>query len=89
MKGHKPHTLGKWLPLFVEGHIIHYTCNAPKQEVLDKYRIKSVGDKWDCVNPREVLEIPFGLYEKRFGPANIVDEKVLIINLEKLMRDLK
>ena len=89
MTGHKPHSL-EYFPIFInsENQIVHYTCNSPSDKVLDKNNIKKMGCSFGCVNSNEVLKIPFGLYAKK-GFLNISDKEVLILNLEKFLRDLK
>ena len=87
--GHKPHSLD-FFPVFISNgnYILHYTCNAPEQNVLDKYEIISVGKEYGCKDPREVLKIPLNVYKKK-GFENILNKDVLKLNLEKLIRKLK
>ena len=63
--------------------IIHYTCNAPKQEVLDELGITLMGDKFG-IDPREVLLIPNQLFEK----MGIEEGKRGTVEAENLLRDL-
>lgn len=86
MKGHKPHSL-EIFPIVVDDSIIHYTCNAPPQTILDKYKIESLGEKFHCADSREVLRVPFQLYLKAGFSLNH-NKYVLKLNLEKLMREL-
>jgi len=85
MNGHKPHKFDSF-PIFIRGKnaIIHYTCNAPSQEVLDKYGIESIGQKFGCADTREVLQIPKSIYDKA-GFSELYDKDILELNLEKLM----
>lgn len=88
MKGHKPHSLEN-ITHFDSGTntVVHYTCNAPNQETLNKYNIKSIGDRFGCADAREVLEIPAVVYEK-FGIPFNDDSLLLILCSERLLRDL-
>ncbi len=88
MSGHIPHSLES-LRVFdsTRNILTHYTCNAPSQEVLDRYNIVCIGDKFGCSDKREVLEIPLELYTQE-GWQLHEDENLIKINLEKLMRDL-
>ncbi len=45
--------------------IVHYTCNAPSEEVLRHFGIEAIGAHYGRA-PREVLAIPEALFE-RFG----------------------
>ncbi len=91
-KGHIPHSL-ECFPYYVgsRNSFIHYTCNAPPIETLERNNIFPLGNSFGCANNSEVLEISLKTYEK-FGfnckPENIKRE-ILTLNLEKLMRDLK
>ena len=91
-KGHKPHQL-EYFPYysFSKNSFIHYTCNAPSMEVLKKNNILSLGSSFGCINDSEVLEIPIDVYKKAGFRDNLekLDKSTLILNLEKLMRDLK
>ncbi len=86
MKGHTPHSL-EYLPIISDGAIKHYTCNAPSQCVLDKFGVKSIGDKFGCANLREVVEIPLRFYESQ-GFKMTQDKFQLILNLEILIKRL-
>lgn len=88
MEGHLPHSLEKLTEYIPEDrNFIHYTCNAPSQEVLDRYGIVSVGNDYGCKDNREVVKIPLKLYLERFSFTD--KQSVLIINLENLLRKLK
>ncbi len=88
MEGHTPHAL-EYFPLFVSSgnYLIHYTCNSPSLEILNKNNIKTRGNQFGCKDDREVLEIPAELYVNSFG--TIKDKNTVNINLEKMMRDLR
>ena len=86
MKGHQPHSL-EYMPIISEGAIKHYTCNAPSQCVLDKFGVKSIGDKFGCANLKEIVEIPVRLYESH-GFKITQDKFQLILNLEILIKRL-
>ena len=66
-----------------EGLVIHYTCNAPHNEILRRYGIKSVGKAFR-VEPREVLIIPVQLME---GRGNSPDNTVSVENMLRSLRD--
>ena len=61
--------------------VIHYTCNSPKQEVLDELGIITIGDRFG-IDPREVLLIP----DKFFEEKGI--KKVGTVEAENLLRQL-
>ncbi len=88
-KGHIPHGLESF-PYFVGGNseIIHYTCNAPSKEILEKYGIKCIGNDFNCIDPKEVLRIPLRVYEGK-GFSELKDREVLKINLENMLKQLK
>lgn len=88
MNGHTPHSLEDF-PVFISSQnvIIHYTCNAPSQEVLDRNKIVCLGAAYGCVDPREVLQIPLELYQRKGFQG--LDKPVLDINTETLMVSLK
>lgn len=88
MEGHTPHSLEKKFPKYYESlkAIVHYTCNAPKKEILQKHKIKPIGKDFGCIDERELLEIPLELYLKKGFRGK--EKNVLSINCEKLMRDL-
>ena len=88
-KGHKPHLL-ECFPYFArsKNSFIHYTCNSPSREVLNKYRINSLGESFGCLNDTEVLEIPLEVYNKA-GFSDISEKNILTLNLEKLIKNLK
>jgi len=89
MEGHKPHSL-EYLPVFInsENSFFHYTCNAPSNKILNANNIVVKGNDFGCVNFKEVLKIPLGLYLKK-GFSKFVNKDILILNLEKLLRDLR
>lgn len=63
--------------------VIHYTCNSPKKEVLDKSGIVTVGDKFG-IDPKEVLLIPDELFEK----MGIKEGNRRTVEAENLLRKL-
>jgi hypothetical protein len=65
--------------------IWHYTCNSSSFEILEKYRIKSIGEKYHC-DTREILLIPKKLYEERGIPIREAD---ITIQSETLLTKLK
>lgn len=87
-QGHKPHSL-ECFPVIVEsvGAVIHYTCNSPKQLVLERYGIISRGKSFGCGDNREVLQIPVLLYKKK-GILLERDKSTLQINSERLLSTL-
>lgn len=91
-KGHKPHLL-ECFPCYSisKDSFIHYTCNSPSKEVLDKNGITPFGKAFGCLNDTEVLEIPLGVYKKAgFREIPLIGNKaILILNLEKLVKNLK
>ena len=71
--------------------VVHYTCNAPSQEVLDQQRILACGAVYSTpertLDAREVLQIPVRLY-KQFGLSVDEDQVGLILNSEALLKRL-
>ena len=82
--------LGRIFPFILRSQdfVLHYTCNSPSAEILRKYGIKTVGEDYGCDNAREVLQIPISFLEKkRLILSN--DKPLMILNLERLMRELR
>ncbi|MCX8194243.1 MAG: hypothetical protein N3G19_02680 [Candidatus Pacearchaeota archaeon] len=48
----------------MKDYILHYSCNAPKEEILDHYKIIPVGEQYGRQS-REMLLIPKKLLEKK------------------------
>lgn len=80
----KPHSL-EYTFLLNDRSVFHYTCNPPKQEILDEYEIQCVGKQAGCDDDREVLIIPSRVFEEKGIPL-IEDKNVLKINSENLLR---
>lgn len=90
MKGHTPHKLECFPRYFPSlDSVIHYTCNAPKQTVLDKNGIKSIGKDFGCYDAREVLKIPAKIYLKAgYSKDDFNNKEVLQMNSEYIMKRL-
>lgn len=90
MKGHKPHEFEGKLPVYIEtdGFFIHYTCNSPEEKILKKNKISPIGEHFECASNLEVLKIPYELYEK-YGFSEKKNKKVIGLNIERILRDLK
>ncbi|MFH1503422.1 MAG: hypothetical protein ABIE36_02080 [Candidatus Diapherotrites archaeon] len=88
-KEYKHHLL-ECFPYFVisKNSFIHYTCNSPSKEVLEKNGIVPIGKNFGCLNELEVLEIPLEVYKKE-GFKGIPKKEILTLNLEKLVKKLK
>ena len=67
------------------GDVLHYTCNAPTQEVLDKHGIGAKGEAYGA-DPREMLLIPGRVYKKYGIPKRQAD---VAIQTESLLTRLK
>ena len=63
--------------------VIHYTCNSPNLEVLDKMGIIPIGDRFG-IDPKEVLLIP----DELFGKMGIKEGKRGTVEAENLLRKL-
>lgn len=63
--------------------VIHYTCNAPNEEILIKMGISSIGENFG-VDGKEVLLIPDKLFEE-MGVKNMgtVEAENLLRNLSR------
>ncbi|MEM4152507.1 MAG: hypothetical protein QXK80_00065 [Candidatus Pacearchaeota archaeon] len=64
-------------------YILHYTCNAPAQEILDEYKIIAVGHVYGR-QPREMLLIPKKLIKKK-GYSLEGDKLSISSNCEHLL----
>lgn len=65
--------------------VIHYTCNSPNLEVLDKMGIIPIGDSFG-IDSREVLLIPDELFEEKGikeGNRGTVEAENLLRQLSK------
>jgi len=89
-KGHKPHLLECFPKYFPSRNsVIHYTCNAPKQNILDKNGIISKGKDFGCYDSREVLEIPVEVYLKAgYSKDSFNNKNVLQMNSEYIIKKL-
>ncbi len=65
-------------------YVFHYTCNAPSEEVLEKYNIILKGHELG-MEKREILLIPHKVYEQ-FG--YVVRPEDITITSENLLRKL-
>ena len=85
---HEPH-LFEGFPFYLKSRneIIHYTCNAPSREILEKNNLESIGKLFGS-DGREILRIPLAVYNK-YGFSEIKDKNILKINSEIMMRKLK
>jgi len=63
--------------------VIHYTCNSPKQEVLDELGIVTMGDRFG-IDAKEVLLIPDELFEE----LGIKEGNRRTVEAENLLRKL-
>lgn len=89
--GHKPHSL-EFFPKYFSSldAVIHYTCNAPEQKVLDKYGITTRGQDFGCKDSREVLQIPVKVLLKfGYSKKDLENKAVLQMNCEYLMKRLE
>jgi hypothetical protein len=80
----KPHSL-EHTAILSSRQVFHYTCNPPDQKILDRYRIKAIGDQFGCKDPREVLLIPERVYKSHGLPVRDTDiQAVSEVLLRKL-----
>ncbi|MEK6868601.1 MAG: hypothetical protein AABX63_03720 [Nanoarchaeota archaeon] len=82
----RPHSLEYTALIPPIGRVVHYTCNAPEQEVLDRHGIKAIGNSFNCTDQREVLLIPQRLY---YDWGYSTDPEGLKIVSEQLLRRLE
>ena len=83
-----PHEL-EFMPILVKGNVVHYTCNAPKKDILNKEGIICLGNRFGCDNGREVLKIPKEKDINRgFSPEIFKDKNLLNYNTELLIRKI-
>lgn len=60
--------------------VIHYTCNPPDMETLTANGITCFGDMFD-VDPREVLLIPYQLFQDTGLKTDTVSVETLLVRL--------
>jgi len=65
----------------LEEGVIHYTCNAPSNEVLAQAGIQQLGSRFGVAD-NEVVLIPHEQFDSRGLPKDIVEA-------EKILRDLE
>ena len=68
--------------------VFHYTCNAPSEDILEKYDIQCIGKSLGCEDDRGVLLIPFEVFEQEGVPIP-EDRHALTIQTENLLTKLK
>ncbi|MCD4666487.1 hypothetical protein K8R47_01605 [archaeon] len=68
--------------------VLHYTCNPPSQETLDKYGISCLGTDFGCGDSREIVLIPYPVFTKK-GISIEGDNDSLKIQSENLLRNLE
>ena len=85
MIGQNPHSLEYTKAL--ESGVFHYTCNPPSGEKLRKLNIICLGDDLGCRDNREVLIIPYSVFEREGIPLS-KDSESLKIASENLLRRL-
>ncbi len=65
--------------------VVHYTCNSPNKELLEKKGIRAIGDKFNNgkngLAENEVLLIPTSLFEE-------AGRDICTIEAENLLRDI-
>ncbi len=87
MKGHTPHSL-EHISMYLDNKnaFLHYTCNAPNEDILVANGINMLGFKFGCQNDKEVVLIPKDKYLEKFSPTE--NKYQLRLNLEILLRDM-
>ncbi len=89
MKWHIPHSLNYITWRLDDNRFIWYTCNPPEEEVLLKYWIYPVGDKFNCTNKWEVIIITKDTITKILWYKPLLDTPALIsLTIEKILRDI-
>lgn len=66
----------------IGNNVIHYTCNAPDDETLEKNGIKKVGGRHG-VEPNEVLLIPKKLFDNEGRPVDTAQAENLLAKMGK------
>jgi len=66
--------------VITDGGVVHYTCNSPDLDILGKYGIQPVGDRFG-MDEREVVIIPKEMFDAQ---GNIG-----IIEAENILRDIE
>jgi hypothetical protein len=85
---HIPHSLENLHYRLDDNRFIHYTCNPAKKDVLDKYWIFSIWDKFNCTNPWEVIIITEKTIKDIlwFIPENIPE--LISLSIEQILRNI-
>ncbi|MFH0808061.1 MAG: hypothetical protein V1888_00375 [archaeon] len=85
--GHTPHSL-EYMPMYLgnKNAFLHYTCNAPGEQILSNNGVEMLGLKFGCQNDKEVLLIPEGKYSKLFNSTK--DQDQMRLNLELFLKNL-
>jgi len=85
-EGHAPHSLEHITHVDSRGVITHYTCNAPKEDVLLRGGVFPVGKKFGCANNREVVKMTTMVVEKLIKRKT--SQRSLVLDCEEAMRKL-
>jgi hypothetical protein len=87
--GHVPHSLENITGFFDENKVIHYTCNAPSEEVLDRNNVQQVGHDYGCANNKEVVIMTRYFLEKILSKEISGDPSLLVLDCENALRKMK
>lgn len=88
MKGHIPHSLEN-ITKIKGDKVIHYTCNAPSQKILDKNGVECVGSDYGCADNREVVIFTRMSLENILSNSIHEDISLLKIDCETALRKMK
>lgn len=61
--------------------VIHYTCNAPSDEALERAGITQLGSRFDVAD-NEVVLIPHEQFDSRGLPKDTVEAEQVLRDLE-------
>jgi hypothetical protein len=90
MKGHRPHSLEGITRIDQTGEgVIHYTCNAPSEDVLKQHGIVPIGDQFGCANITEVVLMNRATVESAIGNSIHRDFHGLVLDCERALRNIK
>lgn len=101
-KGHEPHSLEDLTSLIenpnytgdedgIKYYVLHYTCNAPKEETLLNEGVFPIGDKYGCADKREVVIMNDKKMKEILEIKKIpddIDKSELVILCEQFLRKL-
>lgn len=73
--------------------VVHYTCNSPKDEVLERFGIKAIGRKFvekglcgSDLDNNEVLLIPYSIFNEYGMDVGTIEAETVLTKLSNNKR---